>query len=75
MANWYLVRADKRLSEAEKLKMKKLDFLAEAQIKTAKDYQSEAEILLTTLKDKTNTTYLKDRFNQNAEKLKNLNGE
>lgn len=70
--NWLLIRADKRLDEAAKLKAKHLGFLAEMQIQTAKDYQSRADKLLADLKNKTNITYLQDRFNQNNEKLKNL---
>jgi hypothetical protein len=73
-ANWYLTRADKRLTEAKKLKQRKLDFLADMQIETAIQYQMEAEVLLKQLKDKTNTTYLQDRFNQNVETVKNLQG-
>lgn len=70
--NWFLIRADKRLDEAQKLKNKHLEFLADLQIQTAKDYQSEAEILLEDLKNKTNITYLRDRSNQNIEKLISL---
>lgn len=71
-ANWLLTLADKRLAEAEKLKVKKLDFIALVQINTAREYQVEAENLLEGLKNKINITYLKDKFNQNNEKLKNL---
>lgn len=71
-ANWILTLADKRLVEAEKLKMKKLDFIAAFQIKTARNYQFEAESLLEILKDKTNTTYLRDKYNQNSDRLKKL---
>lgn len=70
--NWLLTRAGKRLTEAEKLKKKNLNFLADIQINTAKKYQSEAETLLEILKNKTNITYLTDRYNQNSEKLNSL---
>lgn len=73
-ANWLLLKADKRLGEAEKLKAKNLDYFAGMQIDAARRYQSEAEILLLDLKNKTNITYLRDRSNQNLEKLKNLEG-
>jgi hypothetical protein len=73
-ANWLLTKADKRLAEAEKLKAKNLDFFADRQIITAKNYQAESEALLTYLSDKTNTTYLKDRFSQNNDKLRLLEG-
>ena len=73
-ANWLLLRADKRLSEAEKLKMKNMEFFAGMQIDTAKQYQIEAEEILEVLKNKTNITYLRDRSNQNIEKLKLLEG-
>jgi hypothetical protein len=71
-ANWYLVRAEKRLREAEKLKSKNWNSFAQMQISIAMDYQNQAQALLGKLKDKTNTTYLKDRYNQNDEKLKAL---
>ena len=71
-ANWLLIRADKRLTEAQKLKAKNLQHLAQIQVNTAKQYQTEAGTLLESLKDKTNITYLKDRYNQNSEKLKLL---
>lgn len=71
-ANWLLTLSDKRLVEAEKLKKKKMGFIASFQINTARNYQSEAENLLEILKDKTNITYLRDKSNQNNDKLKNL---
>jgi len=74
-ANWLLTRADKRLTEAQKLKSKGFNALAETQIQTAIDYQKQSEILLLELKDKTNTTYLTDRYNQNSDKIKQLSGE
>lgn len=71
-ANWYLTRADKRINEAQKLKDRNMDFFAQIQIKTALDYQRQAEILLEVLKNKTNITYLEDKSNQNRDKLKSL---
>ena len=71
-ANWLLTRADKRLTEAQKLKSKGFNTLAETQIQTAIDYQKQSEILLLELKDKTNTTYLTDRYNQNSDKIAQL---
>lgn len=71
-ANWLLVRAEKRLDEAQKLKNKNLNFLAGIQIKIAHDYQDQSAKILEDLKNKTNITYLQDRFNQNSEKLKAL---
>lgn len=70
--NWLLTRADKRLTEAEKLKSRGLNFFADIQINTAKQYQSEAEVLLEDLKNKTNIIYLKDKYNQNLEKMNKL---
>lgn len=71
-ANWLLTRADKRITEAQKLKEKNLNFLAQIQIKTAWDYQREVGILLEDLKNKTNITYLRDKSNQNLDRLKIL---
>lgn len=71
-ANWLLVRTEKRITEAEKLKSKNLDFLANIQIQTARNYQSESKVLLDYLKDKTNINYLTDRYNQNEDRLKAL---
>lgn len=71
-ANWILTLADKRLAEAEGLKIKKMDYFSDMQKNTALNYQNEAWKLLEILKNKTNITYLKDKFNQNAEKLKFL---
>ena len=71
-ANWLLVRTEKRITEAEKLKSKNLDFLADMQIQTAKNYQVDSKSLLDYLKDKTNINYLTDRYNQNEDRLKAL---
>lgn len=71
-ANWLLTRAEKRIAEAEKLRSKKLDSLAQMQVDTAKTYQSEAEIILQDLSNKTNITYLRDKYNQNQDRLKLL---
>lgn len=71
-ANWLLTLADKRLSEAQRLKIKKLNYFSEFQIGTALKYQNEAEAMLEILKNKTNIIYLRDKYNQNDEKLKNL---
>lgn len=71
-ANWLLTLADKRLSEAQRLKIKKLDYFSALQIATALKYQNEAERMLEILKNKTNIIYLQDKYNQNDEKLKNL---
>lgn len=70
--NWYLTLSDKRFVEAEKLMNKKMFFLARIQLDKAKDYQTQAEELLKTLKNKTNTTYLEDKLNENKEKEKIL---
>lgn len=71
-ANWLLTLADKRLNEAQKLRLKKLNYFSAFQIDTALKYQNEAEVMLEILKNKTNITYLRDKYNQNDEKLKNL---
>lgn len=73
-ANWLLTREDKRLTEALKLKQKKLAFFEGKQLDLAKNYQSEAELLLVRLKDKTNINYLIDKLNQNKDKVKSLEG-
>ena len=69
-ANWLLTRADKRISEAQKLKDKNLDFLAQIQTNIAWEYQWEVDELLRDLKNKTNITYLTDKSNQNLDRLK-----
>jgi hypothetical protein len=71
-AGWFLTRADKRITEAEKLKTKHLDFFASQQIRTAMDYQSHAQIMLEDLKNKTSITYLTDKYTQNSDRLKTL---
>ena len=71
-ANWYLTLAEKRISEAEQLKSKRLNFIAQKQIKIASEYQKEAEKLLLYLQDKTNINYLLDKFNQNRIRLEDL---
>ncbi len=68
-AYWLLTRAEKRISEAEKLKNKNLNFLARYQSETAKVYQFEAEEIIISLKDKINTNYLQDKYNQNKDRL------
>ena len=68
-ANWLLTRAEKRITEAEKLKTKRLSFFANSQIETAHHYQSEAQVLIEDLKNKTSTTYLVDKYTQNNDRL------
>lgn len=70
--SWLLTLSDKRLSEAEKLENKNMDFFARTQLERGKNYQIQAEALLLTLKDKTNTTYLEDKLKKNKEKLEML---
>lgn len=74
-ANWILTLADKRLNEAQKLRLKKLNYFSAFQINTALKYQNEAQGLLEILKNKTNIIYLRDKYNQNDEKLKNLGAQ
>lgn len=71
-AGWFLTRAEKRITEAEKLKAKNLDFFAGQQIQTALSYQSQAQIILEDLKNKTSITYLTDKYTQNNDRLKSL---
>lgn len=71
-ANWVLTLADKRLEEAAVLKIKKMDYFSDMQKNDALKYQDEARGLLEILKNKTNITYLQDKYNQNEQKVKNL---
>lgn len=71
-ANWLLTRAEKRITEAEKLNSKNLTFIADIQKQQAIEYQSEARRLLDDLKNKTNINYLTDKYTQNNDRLKVL---
>lgn len=71
-AYWLLTKAEKRISEAEKLKSRSMSFLASMQSDAAKKYQTEAMDIITSLKDKVNTNYLTDKYNQNKDRLNNL---
>ena len=70
--NWLLTKAEKRITEAEKLKAKKINFFAQIQIQSAKTYNSEAQTLINDLKNKTNVTYLVDKHTQNQDRLNQL---
>jgi hypothetical protein len=68
-ASWALTLAEKRITEAEKLNAKKMDFLADNQLRIAENYQSEAEVLIESLKDKVNRNYLFDKFRANSDRI------
>lgn len=69
-AFWVLTKAEKRISEAEILKSKNINYLANLQLESAKNYQKEADTLITSLKDKVNRNYLIDKFSQNEDRIK-----
>lgn len=71
-ALWLLTRAEKRISESESLKNKNLNYLASIQLQSAKDFQTEADNLIISLKDKINRNYLIDKYNQNNDRIKAL---
>lgn len=71
-AYWLLTKAEKRISEAEKLKTRHLSILADFQSGTARRYQNQALEMINSLKDKVNTNYLTDKYNQNKDRLNNL---
>lgn len=71
-AYWLLTKAEKRISESEKLKSRNIGLLAKFQSDTAQNYQNEAKKIIDLLKDKLNTNYLIDKYNQNSDRLNNL---
>ena len=71
-AFWLLTKAEKRISEAEHLESKNMQFLANYQLGSAKNYQKEADKMITPLKDKINRNYLIDKYNQNNDRIKAL---
>lgn len=71
-AYWLLTKAEKRISESEKLKSGNIGLFAKLQSDTAKNYQNEAKKIIDSLKDKMNTNYLIDKYNLNSDRLNNL---
>lgn len=71
-AFWVLTKAEKRISEAEILKSKNINYFSSLQLESAKNYQKEADRLITSLKDKVNRNYLIDKYNQNEDRIKAL---
>lgn len=71
-AFWALTKAEKRITEAEYLKSKNMNYLADKQVKSAKDYQLEADIIIANLKDKVDRNYLIDKNTQVSDRIKAL---
>jgi hypothetical protein len=72
-ANWDLDLAGKRIDEAKVLSIYHQATLANIQLNKALSYQERANNLIKYLSDKTNVNYLRDKYNQNLEKIKTLN--
>lgn len=71
-AYWELDLAEKRLKEASFLNHYALAAVTLRQVKTAAQYQKLAKEKIDYLSDKTNVTYLLDKYQSNQDQLKSL---
>lgn len=71
-AYWELDLAEKRLKEASFLNRYGLAAVTLRQVKTAAQYQKLAKEKIDYLSDKTNVTYLLDKYQSNQDQLKGL---
>lgn len=70
--HWNLILAEKRLVEAGILKKNNLYYAYGKRLEEAKTYQRHANSQILKLKDKINTRYLIDMYEENQRKIKNL---
>jgi hypothetical protein len=73
LAGWKLTLAEKRLEEAQILHDRHLEYFANRQLTLANQYQADAQIYITQLKNrKADTNFLTSKYDQNQQKIEAL---